>query len=355
MKENSRSRNKLTNVEEILPGLYKIELPLPVPSLNSVFAYLVRDNDENLLIDTGWNYQECYEALKSAFSEVRFDIPDLQKIIVSHLHPDHFGLSARLKKEAPSSVLMMHEKDALRLHMREKRNLFLNEIESWLRMHGMPEKDLRELNEFSAGRDKYFNPAPPDKLLQGGEKINVGTFTFEVIHAPGHTKGNICLYETAKTQVFFSGDHVLPRITPNISLTPNYDGDPLGEYLESIQSLKDIKTNKVLPSHEYVFDSLTTRLNEIEKHHQERLADTMAAMGESQRSDGRMSAYEIALRLHWQPGSLDSLSAWQKRAAIMETLAHLEYLKRKRRITEVEVSEENNDMTKKVYYSRIIS
>ena len=90
-------------VEEVLPGIFKIILPVPISSLKSVFVYLFRDKDENLLIDTGWSGEESWDVLKSAFAEIGFNAKDLQRVVISHFHPDHFGLSSRLKKEAPHS------------------------------------------------------------------------------------------------------------------------------------------------------------------------------------------------------------------------------------------------------------
>src|SRR5580700_4766387 len=95
-------------VEEILSGFYKITLPVPIPSLKSVFGYLLFDKGESLLVDTGWAGEDSFEALISAFDELDFDLPKLENVVVSHLHPDHYGLCSRLKKEVPGITLMMH-------------------------------------------------------------------------------------------------------------------------------------------------------------------------------------------------------------------------------------------------------
>ena len=168
---------------------------------------------------------------------------------------------------------------------------------------------------------KYIDPPKPDIRLSGGEKLAVGKFKLQVIWTPGHTKGNICVYDLGRSHALFSGDHVLPTITPNISLTPNYDGDPLGDYLVFDKAIGRLSpVSKVLPSHEFVFENLRKRLVEIKRHHKERLEDALHALN----SGKAISAYEVASKLHWYTGSWEKLSAWEKRVALMETLAHLE-------------------------------
>jgi glyoxylase-like metal-dependent hydrolase (beta-lactamase superfamily II) len=340
-------------VERVLPGFYKITLPIPIQSLKSVFVYLILgENNENLLIDTGWNTEESLDSLRTAFSGIGFDARDLKKIVVSHLHPDHFGLSSTLKKEANDSELMMHKDDAAGLRKSpEDYERFIRELQDWIAMHGTPPEELEAMMKSTAPMAKYINPAKPDTLLSGGERIKVGAeWEFEVISTPGHTRGNICLYERAGSRVLFSGDHVLPTITPNVSLGPLYEGDPLGDYLKSLDSLKKLDVSSVLPSHEFIFQNLPSRLSEIESHHQERLRETLAAF--SGISSKKMTAYEVASKLHWYAGSWEKLSPWEKRAAIMETLAHLEYLKRGGRIREV--VEESESGKRRFFYSIIV-
>ncbi|MHB2036394.1 MAG: MBL fold metallo-hydrolase [Nitrososphaerales archaeon] len=337
----------MSGVEEIIQGLYKITLPLPMKGLDSVFVYLFRDGDENLLVDTGWNDENSYGRLKDAFSQIDFNIPDLKTIVISHLHPDHIGLATRLRKEAPKSKLAMHQRDSLDLvYTPEAYGILLENTRSFLAMHGTPEEVLKEIVSNARTFEKRFaGISRPDVLLHGGEKIVAGKWKMDVISTPGHTKGNICLYDPS-SNILFSGDHVLPTITPNVSLSPLYEGDPLGDFLRSLRNLKRLDPVKILPSHEYVFQHLGKRIAAIEKHHEDRLAEVMKAL------DAEKSGYEVAEELTWNIGSFEKLSAWQKRAAITETLAHLEYLKRNRKVFEFH---EGVDDSESVRYSKIIS
>ena len=338
----------MSDVEELVPGLYKITLPLPMKGLDSVFVYLFRDGDENLLVDTGWNDETSYDHLKDAFTQINFKIPDLKTIIISHLHPDHIGLATQLRKEAPKSKLAMSQRDALDLvYSPEAYGVLLERMGSFLAMHGTPEEDLKQIMSRARSFEKRFaSISKPETLLRGGEKLAVGKWKIEVIPTPGHTKGNICLYDSS-ANILFSGDHVLPTITPNVSLSPLYEGDPLGDYLRSLRNMKKFDPVKILPSHEYVFEHLGKRIAELEKHHEERLAEVMQALDVEEKS-----GYEVAEELTWNIGSFEKLSAWQKRAAITETLAHLEYLKRNNKVFEFH---EGVAVKETVRYAKIVS
>ena len=318
-----------------MPGLYQIKLPIPIRSLGSVFAYFVFDGENNLLIDTGWQGADSRKALEDAMDVVGFSLSDVETVVVSHLHPDHFGLAEDIKDSAPNSKLIMHRLDAAWiLNSREEYERFMKELHDWLGLHGTPKDQLEAMYIASKKMLNFFRPPRPNIVAEGGDIIRVGEkWRFELIHTPGHTAGNICLYEN-QSKVFFSGDHILPTITPNISLSPRYNGDPLGDSLASLSRLKSLDTGIILPSHEYIFSNLGKRIEEIEEHHKARLDETMDIVKKSP-----STAFECAELLRWNSGVWESLSPWDRRAALMETLAHLRYLAVSGRVLEVERSE----------------
>jgi glyoxylase-like metal-dependent hydrolase (beta-lactamase superfamily II) len=335
---------------KVADGLYQIRLPIPIQSLGSVFVYFAFDPGENLLIDTGWDSEESYSALQSGLSEIGFSVRDLRKVLISHLHPDHFGLMDRIKKEAPECSIMMHRRDAEDLRGRaEDRKTFLFSLENFLRKNGASSEVLEEMMSPTGSTSKFSIPSKrPDRLLNGGEGVKIGEkFDFEIISTPGHTKGSVCVLDH-RSKIFFSGDTVLPTITPNVALTPLYNDDPLGDYLGSLESLKVVTPTKILPSHEYIFGDLTKRIGEIEKHHTERLGDTLTVLSQRKKP---VSGFEIASKLHWYAGSWEKLSPWEKRAAEMETLAHLEYLRRRKKVVRIE---EGSVSEPRVFYSSLL-
>jgi glyoxylase-like metal-dependent hydrolase (beta-lactamase superfamily II) len=166
----------------------------------------------------------------------------------------------------------------------------------------------------------YVDPVEPDEVVWGGERLPIGRFEFEVWWTPGHSPGHICFLERDK-KFILTGDHVLPTITPNISLHPQQQGNPLGDYIASLKRLEDLDVTTVLPAHEFTFSDLRARLRSIEQHHEDRLREMLECVG-----DGPRTAFEVARRVKWVTGTLDSFSPWMQRAALGETLSHLDYL-----------------------------
>lgn len=316
------------NLVELEPDLYQIRIPIPIRSLDYVYSYLAVDGDDNLLIDTGWPSEEAKEALQSSLKSLGLSFSKIKKIVVSHLHPDHFGLADLIQRDAPDAKVFMHKADAAGiLHNQQEFDAFIDELHAWLGTHGTPPTMLADMLRASRETLRFFELPRPNMLVEGGETIKVGEkWNFQIIATPGHTIGMICLYDK-KSRTLFSGDHILPTITPNVSLGPRYKGNPLGDYLDSLKKLSNIQAGKVLPSHENIFTNLGERIAQIELHHEQRLNEAVLVL-ENSGSDGRgQSAFEIASKLHWNTAEWKDLTPWDKRAALMETLAHLQYLK----------------------------
>src|SRR5208283_3865505 len=151
--------------------------------LGSVFVYLVQSGAHNLLIDTGWDDEQSYLALSSGLEALGMSTSDIEKIVISHLHPDHFGLSGRLKKESPNCSVVMHRADANSLRDTvEKFQLFLKQLHDWIRIHGAPESDVKLMMDATTPMMSFIAPAKPDIEVMGGETIRVGDeFKFQVI------------------------------------------------------------------------------------------------------------------------------------------------------------------------------
>src|ERR1700676_4641013 len=112
----------------------------------------------------------------------------------------------------------------------------------------------------------------PDMRVEAGETIHLPGWSLRTIWTPGHSPGHVCFYSEDR-KLLISGDHVLPRITPNISVHTQQPSNPLGDYLESLLKLQNLSTDEVLPAHEYRFSDLKGRLEEIIAHHADRLEE----------------------------------------------------------------------------------
>lgn len=309
---------------EIIPGIYWFKLPMIITDesgLSFVNVYAIRGKDGFLLVDTGWNTEESFAALSKGMAEIGAGVKDISQILVTHVHPDHYGMAGRVKKISGASLAMHHiEKDFIEPRYVSMESL-LNQIDLLLMANGVPAKMIKNLSNATVGLERYVVPTQPDIILHDGEIVSTGLFTFQVIWSPGHSSGHICLYEPER-KVFLSGDHILPTITPNVSIHPQAIENPLGRYFDSLNSLKKLEVERALPGHEKPFTDFRNRIDTILKHHEQRNREILAALGDRPRT-----SFQVAQEVSWGfKGTWSSLPDFHKRMAILETLAHLEMM-----------------------------
>jgi glyoxylase-like metal-dependent hydrolase (beta-lactamase superfamily II) len=308
---------------EVFPGIYWIKNPIGLDgsSLSHVNSYLVRGEDGYLLVDTGWNTEESFDEIQRSLKEIGARIEDISQILVTHIHPDHYGMAGRIKRISGARIYM-HEIensiiDTRYVHM----DALLAQTAEWLKLNGVPAEETGDIRDASLDIVDLVVPARPDVILHGGEMITTGEFNFNAIWTPGHSPGHICLYEPEK-KVLLSGDHILPTITPNIGRHPQSAENPLGMYLESLQEMRKLDVSLVLPGHDEPFTGLVPRIDEIISHHEQRNLEILAAVSSQPRT-----AFDIAEYVTWGTNaSWRELPPIHRRMAIFETIAHLEYM-----------------------------
>jgi len=324
----------------ILDGIYQLLTPFPQFTLEDakklrvelqehprvtkglpyVLPYMIRDGGETVLVDCGWNTDSAYAALEAGMQEHGSHPSEISRLVITHVHPDHYGMAGRLKQKSSCNV-MIHEKDAEVITDRyfAPKNL-TEQMGRFMEMNGVPPLDSPGMSMGSMGMLGMVAAVPPDTQFQGGEVLKVGQFEFEIIWTPGHSPGHICLYEP-NHKILLTGDHILPTITPNVSIHAQTHGSPLGDYMRSLEKLVDLDVKWVLPAHEFDTKDLKKRIIEIEQHHVVRL-DEMAKCVDR----GGSTAWEVAGRVKWATGMLNDFEPFMQRAAVGETIAHLEYL-----------------------------
>ena len=309
---------------ELLPGVWRLPLPLRDSPLGHVNTYLVRSDDGYLLVDCGWDTVDTLQALEGHLRALDVAIGDVRHLIVTHIHPDHYGLAGRLR-ELSKADLSFHRLE--RLYIEERygdANDLLEEMHEWLRINGTPPNELDKLNFGSMGMLERVKIAFPDRTLDGGEEITCGRFAFRVLWTPGHSAGHICLYD-AGNKVLLSGDHVLPHITPSVGLHVRAASNPLADYLDSLRLIGKLEAELVLPGHGEPFRGLPERTNALLAHHQGRLDEIVGLLGRAPGS--ALTGYEIASRMQWsRRKTWDDLSGFERRLAVTEALAHIELL-----------------------------
>lgn len=315
--KDSWDLNVLPPVEQVRPGLWSIPVPIPNNPLRYVLVYALELQGGGVaLVDAGWNTDEAWTSLKDGLAEAGGSITDVRAVLVTHIHPDHYGLAGRVR-EASGAWIGLHPADAVMLEARYgDTDELLAGMMRLLRDSGVPEDKLPDLALASMAVKSMVTMAAPDVSFEDGKDIDLPGWSLRTIWTPGHSPGHVCFYSDDR-ELLISGDHVLPRITPNISVHSQQVPNPLGDYLDSLAKLQHLATEEVLPAHEYRFSDLRGRLDEILAHHRGRLAEIEDVVG---RNPGA-TAWDITLQLHWSR-PWDEIESFMQRQANGETLAH---------------------------------
>lgn len=328
---------ELPEAEQIAANVWCLPVLIPEHPMMFTFVYALKgDNDEVVLIDTGWPDERSWQSLQDQSAKAGIDLSKITGIIITHHHPDHHGLSQRVK-ELSGAWVAMHELDAASLQEHfaniEHDATTMPESVTGLRADrlseaGAPNDVVADLLTISASVDGMFlERNHPDVILQDGDKVALAGRNVSIVWTPGHTAGNICIYD-GDNNILFAGDHILPRISPNIGMHFNTTRKPLQDYLASLTKVEVFDGAHVAPAHEYRFDTLKTRVDQIRQHHEERLEEILrvikTGLGDTQ--------WQISANLSWSRG-WDSITGIMKFAALGEVAAHLEVLEDRGLIT----------------------
>ncbi|HEY7347443.1 MAG TPA: MBL fold metallo-hydrolase [Ktedonobacterales bacterium] len=307
-------------VEQVLPDVWRITMPLPF-ALRWANAYLLKGERECCLIDAGLATPEAEEVMLRGLAAVGITPADLSTIVLTHAHPDHIGLAGKFQQASGAPVLMFGPEGERMLNVWSQHDMRTVEaVEVYYRRHGMPaEESALERGAIAATRRLVTVPQQVTPLEEG-QQVRLAGALYQVIWTPGHADGHICLWRE-EDRLFVAGDHILPRISPNIGLYPNSRPNPLGDYLASLEKVCDFPAGLVLPGHGAPFRGLAGRARELIAHHLERAEETRQIVSEVQ-GQGGVDAYTVAQRLF--AGRFDSMQ--NRRFALGEALAHLEYL-----------------------------
>ncbi|MFC1945976.1 MBL fold metallo-hydrolase [Chloroflexota bacterium] len=312
-------------VREVARGVYQLSVQSPDGRLFRINSYLLQGTQGYVLIDTCWNTEINLENLIAALKTLGSKLTDIAKIVITHVHADHFGMAGKIKQLSPQTRIYTQRKEA---EFIESRYIRFDELQHkmavLLQGHGVPESESNILGTASMPILQYVAVNMPDHVFDGGEVITNGFFNLEVVLTPGHSPGHICLYEPEK-QLLFSGDHVLPSITPNIPFHVQSGSNPLKDYFKALRKVEILPVSQVLPAHGKVFTNLKERIAEITESHHQRLEEILEIIGNE-----KYMAFDIAAKVKWNIGdqSWDKLPPNHRRAAVLETLAHLNYLEK---------------------------
>jgi len=319
-----------TEIQEVAPGILRMQLPISLPGLGHVNTYALEDGDGFTLIDPGLPGEASWNALMARMDSAGIPLNRVHHVIVTHSHPDHFGGAGMLAQESGAQIvasshfrLGFDPKDGDEREL-EARGLLDDPDEELPEDFAMPSPwggdggrlvgdERKVVMERRREMFAFFLRPDPTVHVDDSDRLTLGDREWMGVYTPGHTNDHLCLFDP-EGGVLLSGDHVLPTITPHISGL--IEGDPLRAYLDSLDRVAAFEgVTVVLPAHGHPFTDLPGRVDDIKEHHAERLEALRAAS-----HDQGWATVNDLMRALFKPRS------WSHMAE-SETYAHLEHLR----------------------------
>jgi len=337
---------------EVVPGLHRLRTPMTSNALPWIMPYAFEGSGGVSLFDSGYGTPEASEWLTQQLHGIGYQPSDIERLIVSHGHPDHLGMADWIREQSPRCEVIMLGREADWFGHHHGHDGYMGRMRGWLERHGVALEELKEgfrraSSDHAAGDDNRDSgdvsteterrswsmpQVKVDHRLQDREVLEFDGWRIEAVWTPGHTPGHLCIFEP-QHRLMFTGDHVLSRITPNVSLSEEDEAagrSPLAEFLDSLDKVARFDTHLALPAHEDVIDDLPARCAEIRRHHDRRLEEVFAGIG-----DGVATASEVSSRVTWNR-PYATFNVFKKRSALGETLSHLKLLEERGRVRRVE-------------------
>jgi glyoxylase-like metal-dependent hydrolase (beta-lactamase superfamily II) len=311
-------------VGEPAPGVHRLELPLGIHGVTSVNGWLIRgDGDGDTLVDCGIATGPTPEAdpgadgtaaISEALRRCGSGLERIARLIVTHAHIDHFGLAGEVVRRS-GGELWMHAATELDTAKYADPEEAVDRRTLMLADHGLYGVELTRASE---GLRDWLPVMPsigrPTRLLDGGERFTAGGRTWEVVHTPGHSPGHVCLWSAAD-RVLCSGDHLLLIVSPPVTFERGFERDPMGSYLDSLERVRALEPELVLPGHGVPFRDGARRAAAIARGKRRRL-DAVRELVEA----GDRTVTELTAELFGEVAS-----GAQRHFAMAEVLAYLAY------------------------------
>ncbi|MGW9265327.1 MBL fold metallo-hydrolase [Gordonia terrae] len=307
----------------VVDGVHRIPLALPQDGLRAVNIYVLETDSGIALIDGGWHRPDTHRELTEALAVIGRTPDEIHDVFVTHIHRDHYTFAVELRR-----------RHGCRVHLGAAEAPGLAEI---ARVDSnVPTSSLREVRRAGALEladtvhamtiAEPFSIADweqPDSWLEPG-LIPLPGRRVEAVHTPGHTKGHIVFHDHDH-RLSFTGDHILPTITPSIGFELGDWEMPLAKFLRSLELLVDDRDHTIAPAHGAVGGQIGARAEVLLAHHEHRftqIVDLLAGHGRP------LPGHAVAQRLPWTRHNrpFGALDTFNQLIAVCETMAHLDVL-----------------------------
>jgi glyoxylase-like metal-dependent hydrolase (beta-lactamase superfamily II) len=285
---------------------------IPNPMFEGELNMYVIAGDPLTLVDTGIGTPEAMTAFEEGLTALGFAVEDVRQVVLTHKHADHIGLARDIRDRSGATVFV-HEDDWEGVAELDSRHGdFIPLVRRRLAQFHTPAEDIEKLTAF-LGHGKRFAKETPAEKLRDGDVLEISGEKLEVIHTPGHTQGCICLRYGS---YLFSGDTILPTISPNIGAGEMRRTGMVQRFLDSLDRVAAMQSEglTVLPGHGPPFTNLAERAAVLKGHHLDRERKILDVL----KAGGPQTVYEIS-RTIWA-----KLPGYHLALATNEVNSHLE-------------------------------
>lgn len=311
---------------QVLNGLYQIVVPTPF-KVGPVNCY-VTTTAPITLIDTGTKWDESRRAVQTELAELGLKTEDVQRILITHAHADHYGLAAEIVRASGAEVWThRHNQAMLEAYetIRAQRDAFYMQL---MTEAGVPLEQRQRVADSRRGGNRYAEGVQIDRTLEESDEIELADRAWRVYHTPGHAGGLICLFDP-QARVLLSNDHLLRDISSNPVVEPDPEGGPrphrLVQYIQHMQRMASLEPIVAWTGHGHEIHDVHKTVRQRLHFHERRAQRILDLIGAEERS-----AYQIAEPLF---GRLDGIDAF---LALSETIGHLDWLEEQGRIEAVQ-------------------
>ncbi len=315
-------KRELGRGERVLPGVFRLRLPLPWPGVPHCNAWAVRAGDGFVLFDTGMHQPDSLAQLERALAMCNLRLDQARLVVCTHAHSDHYGQAASVVERAGCELWMHPNWEHMRRMAEDPESLWQRRIEV-ARQSGVPEEPLRRYAAERSSRGSGIAAViEPNRELLPGVVIDTDLGEWTVHETPGHAPSHVCLFQPER-RLLISGDHLLGRIS--LYFDYGYTPDPAGEFLSSLDAVERLGARLCLAGHGRTFTDVHAHIRANRELVQERLEAVAQAL-----SAGALTAFEIVPQVYGD--ALSQQNAHWLLSKILAYLTHLEALGNVRRI-----------------------
>lgn len=318
------------NLEQVRDGLFCYGVPQPGTLPHYALSYLLLDAKGAVhVIDAGWDSDDNWQRFTTTLESLGKAATDVASVSITHLHPDHLGMAARIRAAsgAPVAIHKADQSGIVELSTPPAESKVLSQLERW----GVPADRQPEVLE-AFHRRSSWKSFTADRFLSDGDCLDIPGHAVRVLHTPGHTSGHLAFIDDLHG-VAYLGDLLLPNQFPGIGLGGTPEGNPIDDYLSSLAAVAKLDDTaldelEALPGHAYRFRGIATRCAETAAHHEARTAEVAAVTEVAAASPAALSVWELASELSWTAG-WPNLKGLALLSALSQTSLHRERAQRR--------------------------